>query len=521
MQQPTGGPKDSIPPVLLVENPPNLSTNFTDRKITLEFDEFIRLENQQREVSISPEMDELPNFQVRRRILHVDLPDSLAENTTYVLNFGQAIVDVNERNPFTNYSYVFSTGPEIDSLRISGTVVNALTNEPEREISVILIPTSQDSTFGKRKANIFATTDTNGRFSLNYLREDSYRIYALKEQNNDRIYNAPTESLGFLNDSIYLSADISGLNLRTSVPVAKDFRILNRGMDRAGRLFFKFNRPIDSPSIQIVAPAELDANKIIEFNNQRDSVSMWVETHTFDSLKLNIWDRDTILVDSLTFRRPRNDKYERNILLFDNLDRNKVDRVAHLQLTSNTPIQQINRGDIILLEDSVARTNFQLLRDSIDNKKVTIRYNWREKRAYNLTVKESAFNGYFGETNQEIKMDFTFDENDKYGDITLNITIPDTTISYVVQLLDDTKSRVIREDSITDHTVLKYSKYLEGKYRIRVIYDENNNGKWDPGDLDTKRQPEFTWNFEKTIIIRPNWEQEENINIPQAGTSNR
>ncbi len=514
IQQPTGGPKDTIPPVLVKETPKNLSTNFNQRKIVLEFDEFIRLENQQREVSISPEMDEMPTFQIRRKELHIELPDTLEENTTYTINFGNAIADNNERNPFRNYVYVFSTGDEIDSLSVSGKVTNALTNLPEKQISVLLIPTRQDSIFGKQKANIFTTTDSSGTFRFNYLREDQYRIYALREQNNDRIYNAPLEALGFLSDSINLTKDTAGILLRTSIARPTDFRVMNRGLDKSGRLFFKFNRGLESPHIRITHPESLDESKYVEFNSLRDSVNLWVEDLTFDSLKLQFWDRDTVLLDSLTFRRPRNDKYDRNILIVDNLERNKVDLVKHIELTANAPIQAVDRSKIILNEDSTARTNYQMLRDSLDNKKIIIRYNWRPKAEYNLTIESGAIQGFFGETNQNMAMTFTLDENDKYGDITLNITVPDTNIHYIVMLLDEKKVNTLREDRITGNTKINYRKFLEGNYHVRIIYDANQNGLWDPGELSTGVQPEYTWELNKTIIIRPNWEQEENVQIP-------
>src|SRR5690606_4227965 len=146
-------------------------------------------------------------------------------NTTYTINFGKAIGDFNEGNPLLNYSYVFSTGNVIDSLSISGNVIDALTKKPEKEIAVILIPTRQDSIFGKRKANIFTITDTSGNFQLKNLREDTYRIYALKEENNDRVYNAAGEYIGFLNDSIQLRKDTAGIQLQISKGIPKDFRL--------------------------------------------------------------------------------------------------------------------------------------------------------------------------------------------------------------------------------------------------------------------------------------------------------
>src|SRR5690606_130235 len=142
----------------------------------------------------------------------ITLPDSLEENTTYTINFGKGLVDYNESNPIVNYNYVFSTGPELDSLSIAGSVQNAYTKtfDPKQDLDVrvLLIPNNQDSIFGKRKTNIFTTVDSTGNITFKNLREDTYRIYALKLEKNDRNYNQPNDRIGFLSDSIVLIQNI-------------------------------------------------------------------------------------------------------------------------------------------------------------------------------------------------------------------------------------------------------------------------------------------------------------------------
>src|SRR5690606_26761754 len=181
---------------------------------------------------------------------------------------------------------------------------------------------SQDSIFGKKKANIFATTDSSGNFQLRYLREDNYRIYALREQNNDRIYNSPDEWLGFLADSIALTSDTSGITLWTSRHRPEVFRVLDRQIDRTGRVWFKFNQMLEEPSVVITHPSEVDENETKELNPAKESVNRWVADMTFDSLEVNFYERDS-LMDSVMIRRPRNDEYDRNITLTPNLDRNR------------------------------------------------------------------------------------------------------------------------------------------------------------------------------------------------------
>jgi len=513
VQQPMGGPKDSIPPKILNETPPNLTRNFDAEKIIIEFDEYVKLSNTQKEVSVSPDVEQPINPRVKRKTIEITLPDSLEENTTYTINFGKAIGDFNEGNPLLNYSYVFSTGDIIDSLSITGKVTNALTKLPEKELTVILIPTRQDSIFGKRKANIFTLTDTSGNFQLKNLREDTYRIYALKEENSDRVYNAPGEYIGFLNDSIVLNKDTAGILLQISKGTPRDFRLLDRKIEPSGKITFVFNKPLKNPDIAVIHPSQLDETKQITYNTAKDSATVWLSELTFDSLKVRISDNGKIL-DSVTLRRGRNEKYDRDFIIQDNLTGNKVTRVKHIMLTAGAPVQSIDRSKIILTEDSIPRTNFQLAKDTTAPWRYILRYNWRPKRNYQLTLEEGAFLGFFGDKNKSVSKTFTMNETENFGDIVLDVNLPDTNHQYLVQLINEKMDFIHRSVPIRKSGKIPFRQFPGGKYTVRIVYDENNNNEWDPGDVYEKRQPERVWYLGKTFIIRANWEQEEIINVP-------
>lgn len=514
IQQPQGGPKDSIPPTILKETPPNLSRNFDAEKIVIEFDEFIKLSNPFKEISVSPDLEQPINPRVKRKSIEITLPDSLEENTTYTINFGKAIGDFNEGNPILNYSYVFSTGDVIDSLGISGKVINALTKEVEKEITVMLIPTRRDSIFGKRKANIFTLTDTAGNFKLRNLREDNYRIYALREENNDRIYNAPGELIGFLNDSITLNRDTSQILLEVSKGIPQVFRLLDRKIEPNGKITFAFNKPLANGELTVIDPSNLDTSKQVEYTTNRDTALLWVSDLTFDSLKVSISDSGVVL-DTVLIRRGRNDKYDRDFVITDNLTRNKVNRIQHIELTPSSPVKSIDRNKIELLVDSVQVRNFQLIKDSTAQRRYVLRYNWRPKRDYTLTLEEGAFSGFFADKNKPVTKTFTMDETENFGNILLKITVPDSAHQYLIQLISEKKDVIYRSITINESTNLPFDQFPGGKYTLRVVYDENNNGKWDPGDVYQKRQPERVWYLGKTFIIRANWEQEETVNVPE------
>jgi len=513
--RPTGGPKDTIPPKILSELPPNYTRNFHAKQIVIQFDEFIKLNNQSKEFSISPDVEKQPEYKVKKKSLHIILPDSLEKNTTYTINFGKGLVDFNEGNPIVNYTYVFSTGPKLDSLSISGSVKNAYTKtydqKEEKDVRVLLIPVSQDSIFGKKKANIYTTVDSSGNFTFKNLREDTYRIYALKEQNNDRIYNSHEESIGFLADSLVLKSDISNIKLEYSKGKPQKFRVLDKKIEKDGQILLVFNQPLDTPIVNIIAPPKYNDEKKVSYSALKDSAFIYVKNMDFDTLKFQIADNLKIL-DTTLLRRSKNEKYERVIVPITNIT-NKVDRTKHITFTSKIPIDKVVKEKFILKEDSVERKNFQLQQDSVNSNLYHLRYNWRPKRNYELVVEEKALLGHFEEFNKEAKYSFSYNESDNYGDIKFTLNNLEKDQQYVVELIDDKNTKVFDRRIIKNTNEVNYLKFPTGKYKLRVIKDLNNNGRWDGADVYSKTQAEPIWYMDKPFTIRPNWEQIEKLEV--------
>lgn len=513
--RPTGGPKDSIPPEVLSENPPNYTTNFNSKKISIQFDEYIKFNNQNKEFSISPDLEKQPQYKIKKKFLEITLPDSLEDNTTYTINLGNGLVDYNEGNPIKNYTYVFSTGPELDSLTISGSVKNAFTKQfdekVDNDVRVLLIPISQDSIFGKKKANIYTSVDTSGNFIFRNLREDTYRIYAIKEQNNDRIYNNPEESIGFIADSLVLNKNIDNIKIEYSKGKPETFRTLERKVQKDGHILLVFNQALNNPKLTILDSLEYEKTKIVKYSHNKDSAFMYIEKLNFDSLKIQISDNQKV-IDTTLLRRSKNEKYERTIEPQFNIT-NKVDKIKHITINSNTPIKEIIKDKIVLKEDSIERKNYQLQQDSLENNKYHIRFNWKPKKNYELVLEEKAINGYFEEYNPETKLSFTLNDDNNYGDIILTLNNLEPNQQYIVELIDDKKTKVYDRSLLKDNNKIAYLKYPAGKYSIRIIKDINENGRWDPVDIYQKIQAEPIWYMDKSFTIRPNWEQTETLNI--------
>ena len=247
MQKPQGGPKDRTPPKLLKSTPPNMTRNFSAKQIRLDFDEYFKLTNQTQEITLSPAMDKPPIFKTSKKTLVVDFKDTLQKNTTYVINFGKSIADLNEGNVLNNFTYVFSTGPHIDSLSVSGNVQNLLSQEKEKDATVMLFPLNKDTLWAKKKPTIFAVTDSSGNFSLNNLHDGDYRIYALKEKTPNRIYDKDDELVAFQTATIHLKRDTANINLNLFKQEPEKFRLTDRRFDADGKMFFVFNKPLENP----------------------------------------------------------------------------------------------------------------------------------------------------------------------------------------------------------------------------------------------------------------------------------
>lgn len=515
MQRPTGGPKDSIPPQLLEVTPANLSLNFKETEIVLTFDEFIKTVNPGKEFSISPDVPTQPIYKVRKKNFIIELPDSLAENTTYTINFGKGLVDYNEGNPFINYNFVFATGDVLDSLSISGKVRNGYSKdfdlEKDKEVIAILIPTSQDTIFGKKKASYYTNVDSSGNFQFNNLREDSYRVYALKDINGDKIYNGNDEWIGFQQDSIQLQANVSGIELEYTKGKPLVFRNLEKKIDTDGSLLLTFNRPLEDPDFRILDPVDMDETKLVKVVPTADSARMYFDHLEFDSLKIEVSEYQEV-VDTISLRKARNVKVDQTIVPRLNIS-NQVDRIKHIELSSSYPISSIDNGKILIMEDSVSRRNFQLQKDTINSEMYHIRFNWKPEIDYELVVEEGAIQGPFGETNEEFKAQFTLNQTENYGDIILKFTGLEKGKNYIVELIDESKEKTFDVRSLPDNHELPFIKYPGGKYSIRLIEDENGNGKWDGGDVYELRQAEPIWYLNRTFTIRANWEQNETIDV--------
>ena len=509
----SGGPRDSIPPKVLKMMPENLQTNFKGDKVEIEFDEYFKLVNEAKEFSVSPEFELQPILKVKKKVLEISFQDTLEKNTTYTLNFGKGIADINESNAIKNFTYVFATGPKLDSLSISGKVINSTTGLPEIEAVVMIFPKERDTLFGKKKALIYTTTDSSGNYQLRNLKKDSYKIYAIKEQSSDKIYQQATDEVGFLEAPLVLDSNLRNVNLQIFKEDANIFRAVDRKLNDDGSISMSLNQKLKKPAVKIIEPENLDKDKLVKFNATNDSLKIWLKDMSFDSIKVAILDSGKAL-DTLKFTRGKKDTYKRTLIATDNLEGILLNPNRPLKLTFNLPIESVDASKITLTQDSVVKTGLTLEKDTADFLSYYVHYPWLAKRKYEIKFGGNAFTGIFKSTNKEFEKNFELAGKDNYGTLQLKVVTPELQKHYILQVIDENKN-LVSTSIIQKDTTVKFSNYKAGRYWVRIVYDTNKNGKWDTGNVVKKMQPEKIYNEPKELSIKANWDRNETITIPK------
>ncbi len=210
---PTGGPRDTLAPVLLNSAPPNHSTHFKTNKIVLTFDEYVHLDNLQNYLLVAPTPKLIPNVDYKLRTVTIKLRDTLQPNTTYSIQLGNAIQDINENNPVHDFTYVFSTGGFIDSLTFNGNVVLAETGKVDTTLLVFLYKNLNDSAVYKEKPHYIARVNSKGDFQFQHLAEGTYHVFALKDESGQKMYNNPAQLFAFSDSAVKIGKEVHPVKL--------------------------------------------------------------------------------------------------------------------------------------------------------------------------------------------------------------------------------------------------------------------------------------------------------------------
>ena len=290
--KPTGGPLDSIAPILVSANPEHKTINFKAKKIKIYFDEYIKLKDASKQLVVSPPQKYDPIITpmgTASKLITIEILDTLDLNTTYAFNFGNSIVDNNEENELGNFKYVFSTGTYIDSLDLKGEVIDPILKTPVKGIDVMLYEYNDsytDSTIFKEKPRYIANTLDTTLFEITNLREGKYLLIALNDSNGNKIYNPEIDKIGFVEDTITIPTD-----KKFNFPIFKEIpelKVIKPKEVTKGHLIFGYKGNAKGLNIQLLTPTSNEFKSVTNFEKDKDTINYWYTAIEADSLNFVI-----------------------------------------------------------------------------------------------------------------------------------------------------------------------------------------------------------------------------------------
>lgn len=444
---PQGGPRDSLPPVLLKADPVDSARNFSETRITFSFDEYVDVQDVYNNLLVSPLPKNLPDVDYKLRTVTVKLKDSLEKNTTYTLNFGDALKDVNEGNIYKNFTYTFSTGSYLDSLELSGKVILAENGRIDTTLIVMLHTSSDDSIVVKEKPRYITKLDSKGRFHFKNLPPKTFYIYALKDEGITRRYLSGKQLFGF-------------------------------------------------------------ADKPVDMQAKNDSLTLYAY----------IARRDKPAVSSqptATAPKPRAGATADNRLKFsNNLSNGQQDLLGNFEMVCDKSLKVFDTSKIKLYTDSAFNPakEYSFIKDST-GKKILLNITWQESTQYHIIMdKDFAEDSSGKKLFRTDTLSFTTKKKSDYGSLKLKLRNLDLTKNPVLQIMNG--ENIFKSVTMTS-TEFNSPMFLPGEYELRILFDNNKNGTWDPGDFFGKHiQPELVLPIERKITVKPNWQNEVEIASP-------
>lgn len=556
---PTGGPKDTIAPVMVKSVPLLHATNFKGEKIVINFDEYVKLDKISEKLVLSPPQERLPESRIRGKSLEIKFFEPLTDSTTYTLYFADAIRDNNENNPIDNFEFAFSTGSYIDSLRYTGRVIDAFTLEPQEGVFVMLYEEHADSVPIIKRPRYVTKTNKEGAFFLSNLKQNSYKIFALRDGNTNYLFDQMAEEIAFSNTIINedmlvnpsQAAQADSLNtLRLFKEKSKVQSLTDYSRPQRRRIKLGFSqKPIGNVALSPIGYS-LDSTEtwfIPGLNVVGDSLNFWITNANMaldDSLRMEVkyLKSDSLMnlvpqADTLrlfysetpqqqTGRKGKKDKdkednteektptqkVKSSVRTGDNVIPNQS-----LALLFSMPQQKVDTSLINLFNstDSIALSLPTIAKDSLDPRVYSFTYNWENLVNYQLTAFPGAFVNLDGVANDTVTFNFRGANPEMSGII--NLTLQGVTPNVVAHLLGG-KDEIIDQKTVESDGMISFTYVKPGKYKLRFIVDENLNGKWDTGLYLEGKQPERVIFYKdatnnQEIQVRANWEYDISFNL--------
>ena len=559
MAAPTGGAYDVDPPKVRQAKPNFNSLGASPSKIEIEFDENIKIKSPAEKVIITPPQQILPIIRSVGKKAVVELKDELKPNTTYTIDFTDAIADNNEENPLENFVFSFSTGDQLDTLSISGKVLAAQDLEPVTGTYVGIHSNFDDTVFTRVPFERISRTDSRGNFTVRGMAPGKYKVFALNDQNRDYKYDNPQEVIAFL-DSIVIPSSMSAVRQDTvfvdSITIdtirtvqytrflpddlvlrsfQSDFQrqyLQKHERTEPHKLTLYFAAPTVMPDFSLLQPEVSNDDWYVTERSagndtlllwitdsliyQQDSIRMKINYTRTDSLNKNYIDTDTI---SFNIRKSARDKREQKNDEKKDGEEAEKEQIRFLGITSNVqstfelfnPIRFEFEQPIVRFDSSFVRLEmavdslfepvpFRMERDTLNPRKLTIRPRWEPGGKYKLTVDSALLISPYGIWNNKYEQSFTVKPLDQYGNLEVNIVgLPEGKVVFV-ELLDKS-DKPFRKSFVKGNTV-RFQDLQPGEIYARLVIDENRDGVWTTGNYEDKRQPEMVYYYPGKWMIR-------------------
>ncbi|KGO87044.1 hypothetical protein Q765_07475 [Flavobacterium rivuli WB 3.3-2 = DSM 21788] len=514
----TGGLKDTIAPVIVTSSPKNMSTNFSGKEIRINFSEYIKIKDINKQLIISPPLKNQPNIVPAgsaSKFINISIRDTLQPNTTYSFNFGQSITDNNEGNPYSQFKFVFSTGSYIDSLAQTGSIKDAYSIKTDNFVTVMLYEANEtfnDSTIYKERPRYVTNTlDSMVNFSLENLKAGKYHLFAVKDVGGNYLYNPKSDKLAFLNKTI-------------TVPNDTTYQLK----------LFK-----EKGTYKAVKPTQTSSNRLYvgyegDYKGMKATVKNGTGTEEIKSMLTKVADKDSLQLwlprelkpDSLKVQISRNDVVQNFVVKFKEMkskDSLQVDAVQkgglhfreNFTLTASTPIVSIDTSKITLVnKDSVAVAFTQVYDDM--KQQLVFDFPKEESQKYTMTLMPGALTDFYGKENDTLNYKLNTRTYADYANLDVKL-LKVKRFPVIVEITDE-KGKVYASAYSDKETNLNFDAILPNKYLLRIIYDDNKNREWDTGDYLQKIQPEEVIYYhgpkgkdDVLIDVREMWDVEQEL----------
>ncbi|HEY1195509.1 Ig-like domain-containing protein [Flavobacterium sp.] len=509
----TGGLKDTLAPVLISSYPENYSTNFKGNTITLNFDEYIKLKNTNKQLIISPPFKNEPNITPTTvsKFIKIEIRDTLQPNTTYSLNFGQAITDNNEGNALNQFKYVFSTGSYIDSLKLSGRIKDSYEKYVDNFVSVMLYEVNdkfKDSTIYKEFPRYITNTlDSMRTFQFENLKEGKYLLVALKDKGSNNKFNPKDDKIGFLKHYITIPTDtVYELELFKEVLPFKAFKPIQASGNRLLLPYEgKQNYKNAKPKIVLKNGNDVLETIVTQFP-KKDSLQVWFKPLKADSLSMQI-SKDNF-DKKFSFKIKALKKDTLNIKAVQNGQINFRERFT---LETETPLVKFDKSKITLINKDSTAVEYTTEYDEFDQK-LYIDFKKEPSNKYSFTFLPGALTDFYEKTNDTLSYKLVTKELEDYGNLVLNLRNVKR-FPIIVEITNKKGDNVLASEYSEGETKIVFNLLVPEEFTVRIIYDDNKNKVYDTGNFLNKTYSEEVYYFQKGIDVRSNWDVDETLDL--------